>query len=802
MTYRKSKRAISFMLVMAMLMTLLVGTTAWFTDRVSTSASGTAGTVTINLDDSGINLKDSDGKDILNPGDMRNVSYVVSNTGNKSVDIKETIYLSAYDKLGQALNLSDTQSEFEIYNASDVSFVDNRGYLPNDGAEPLQVKSLSENVITYEIPVYALNGSTNFDDSNREIEDDITTDKHSSDYVLVFKNLAGNAFQGAVLKLDLMVEAKQHRNTENVLWTEVATRTHVLSNGNTVYIVPGAGVVINPSEDFEVEDLGNGNIKISGLTDIGANKETLVIPSTIVDGESGNTYTVTDVDWEQVFADSNNTKINNSADGLPQPEDELVFDMTSDGNTTTITGINANGNKLTDISIPEQVGGEDVEISDSMVEDMTNSDANVEIPDSVMENLPATAIYTYTTDDATGDVTITGLTEIGMLAQTLDIPSEMAGSSVIKIDKYALLHTTATEVIIPETIQEAAFAFAAYNISSGINTTIKTVTINAPIVSPNIFMGASALETVNINASVDTIGGAAFLECKNLKNINIDEGITSIESRAFEGCTSLTNINFPESLQNIGHQAFLNSGLTGTVNIPSGMTTIGRKAFEGTAVNTVNLNVTDSFVIGTYYGTGSSWEGSYITEINYINPEMTVLPDYAFADATMLTSFSFPDSVTTIPAYAFRGCSSLTEINIPEGITKINNDAFAGTTVKTVGLPSTLTTFGDNVFIGSSIEYITIPAGVAELSGTFKNVKTLKTVTFEGDTLPVISTHSYWGAFGGCTGVTDIYISDTVTSIQSDAFMHLASNENLTIHYAGSAEGSPWGATNATVVAD
>lgn len=859
MTNQKSRRAISFMLVIAMLMTLLVGTTAWFTDRVSTSAGGTAGTVTIDVDDSGINLKDVDGKDILNPGDLRNVGYTVTNTGNKSVDIKETIYLTAYDKLGQNLNLSDTQSEFEIYKATDVKFVDNRGWVPNDGAEPLQVKSLSENVITYEIPVYALNGSTNFDDNNREIEADVASDKNTAEYVLVFKGTSGNAFQGSVLKLDLVVEAKQHRNTESVLWSEVATKTHVLSNGNTVYIVPGAGVVINPSEDFEVEDLGNGNIKITGLTDLGANKETLVVPSTIVDGETGNTYTVTDVDWEEIFKDSNNTKINNSAVGLPQPEDELVFDMTSDGTTTTITGINANGQKLTDISIPEQVGGEDVEISDEMVEDLGNTDANVEIPDSVMDNLPPTAIYTYTVDGDTA--TITGLTDMGRKVNTLDIPSEMAGSTVIKIAPYALVDTTATEVIIPDSIETADSAFAEFNISTGVNYTIKTVTLNNSVIGNNMFMGATALETVNINSGVDSIGGAAFLECKNLKNINFDEGITSIGEKAFEGCTSLTSLTLPSSLTTLNNKAFAGTGITSIV-VPATITTVGSSVFDNcdslTSITLENSvigekmfndcdalesivipasvtsvgyrafaecdKLTDITIENNYIGRQQFYNCDALTEITIPASVTTYDTDYmryngAFSSCDNLATVNFEDGAK-VGTSMFENCTSLNNVVIPEtvevlegyygaktfanctGLTNItlNNSAvvsqmFVGCeNLETITLGDNVKSIGGNAFNGcAKLKSIDLNKVETIANGAFYNSGLEGSIVFP-ETVKSIGKNVLQG-----TKVTEIYIPATVTTIDAAAFDYC---DGLTIHYAGTLTGAPWGATNSNVVAD
>ena len=775
MTNQKSKRAISIMLVLSMIMTLLVGTTAWFTDRVSTGASGTAGTLTIDVDDSGINLKDNDGKDILNPGDMRKVVYVVSNTGNKSADIKETIVLSVYDKLGQSLNLSDTQSEFEIYNATDVTFVDNRGYIPNEGAEPLQVKSLNENVITYDIPVYTLNGSTNFDDNNREIEADITSDKHSSDYVLVFKNLAGNAFQGSVLKLDLIVEAKQHRNTESVLWSEVSSQTYILSNGNTVYIVPGAGIVINPSEDFVAEDLGNGNIKITGLTPTGANKDTLVIPPVIVDTENNKTYTVTDIDWKQVFKDSNNNKINNSAEELPQPSDDLVFDMTSDGNKTTITGINANGQKLTNISIPEQVGGEDVEISDEMVEDLGNTDADVEIPDSVIENLPATAIYTYTVEGET--TTITGLTDIGRKVNTLDIPSEMAGSTVIKIAPYALVTTTATEVIIPASIEVADSAFAEYNISTGVNKTIKTVTFNNSVIGYNMFMGASALETVNIASGVDSIGGAAFLECKNLKNINFDEGITSIGERAFEGCTSLTSLTLPSSLTTLNNQAFTGTGITSIV-VPATITTVGNNVFDNCD------SLTSITLENTTIGVGMFQDCDALESV-VIPANITTVGYRAFADCDKLTDITIENNY--IGRQQFYNCDALTEITIPASVTTYDTDymkyngAFSGCD----GL--TTVHFEDGAKVGTSmfenctsLNNVVIPETVEVLEGyysakTFANCTGLTNVTLNNSA--VVSQ-----MFAGCSNLSNVILNDNVKSIGNQAFNGCTSLKSINLN--------------------
>ena len=123
---------------------------AYFSDYATSQATGTAGTVAIALD-SDINLLDAEGRDILNPGDMRDGSFDVTNEGNKSIDVRTTIKLVAKDHEGNAINFTgdaETQSEYDLYLASDVELVEGRGYMPKADAKPLEVKSIEGNVIT------------------------------------------------------------------------------------------------------------------------------------------------------------------------------------------------------------------------------------------------------------------------------------------------------------------------------------------------------------------------------------------------------------------------------------------------------------------------------------------------------------------------------------------------------------------------------------------------------------------------------------------------------------------------------
>ena len=192
---------------------------AYFTDRADTSASGTAGTVAIDLV-SDINLLNEDGMDILNPGDLRDGSFSVENKGNKSIDVRTTVVLTSSVPMDTAAD----QAEYELYLKDDVELVEGKGYAPKADAQPLEVRSMSDDgtQITYNIPDYILNGNEDFDE--RETEDGITTDIHDYDFVLVFKGDSANKFQDSTVTIDVLAEAKQHRNT-GAGWEIVAQET-------------------------------------------------------------------------------------------------------------------------------------------------------------------------------------------------------------------------------------------------------------------------------------------------------------------------------------------------------------------------------------------------------------------------------------------------------------------------------------------------------------------------------------------------------------------------------------------------
>lgn len=132
-------------------------------------------------------------------------------------------------------------------------------------------------------------------------------------------------------------------------------------------------------------------------------------------------------------------------------------------------------------------------------------------------------------------------------------------------------------IILPNTvttIEEEAFYFAdlqSINISASIDSIgekafsscfeLQSVTIPGPvIIGDHAFHNCSKLTEVKISPSTN-IGCGAFSDCENLKTVSlignaVSNNNTRIERGAFENCKTLTSITIPSSVKYIDNDAF------------------------------------------------------------------------------------------------------------------------------------------------------------------------------------------------------------------------------------------------------
>ena len=301
------------------------------------------------------------------------------------------------------------------------------------------------------------------------------------------------------------------------------------------------------------------------------------------------------------------------------------------------------------------------------------------------------------------------------------------------------------------------------------NSKLKTVVIpaNVTTIGGSAFKNCSSLATVTFEkeSQLKTIGGGynyssygAFSDCTALTSIEIPASVETIEAAAFYGCSSLTTVTFEQGSQlktiaggyyessfSSYYGAFSGCSSLTSIEIPASVTTIEATAFKG-----CYKLATVTFEQGSQLKTIG---GDYYKQFYY----------GAFSDCP-ITTIEIPASVETIGSSAFSGCTSLTAIEIPASVTTIGTAAFKGCsslTTVTFEKGSQLKTIGGG-YSGSSyygafsdcpITSIEIPASVTTIgTAAFKGCSSLTTVTFEkGSQLKTIGGGSYsdyyYGAF-------------------------------------------------------
>ena len=143
-------------------------------------------------------------------------------------------------------------------------------------------------------------------------------------------------------------------------------------------------------------------------------------------------------------------------------------------------------------------------------------------------------------------------------------------------------------------------AFAGCTTLSAIRLPKNLTTINV-----RAFEGCSALKTVNVNATLRSIGEAAFAGCTKLAAIDLPDGVDALAARTFENCTALTALTLPPTLISIGDRAFAGCTKLSAVTFESlqpQAVRLGQELFDGVNLADVQLTVaqgTDAYFAAT-----------------------------------------------------------------------------------------------------------------------------------------------------------------------------------------------------------
>ena len=189
------KKRIAKILAAGMALCLMVGTFAFFTDRETHNAGATAGNIDLVFTD--VSSKDAhkeatqqitnDTEAIMNPGDKFDMGYKLTNTGSKSIDVRQQLTLVS------SVAMTDAAEEYTLK-------CGNMTITPN--------VSEDKKTITYSFDDIILNGTV-------ETEATGVAQAEGQDYDLYldFAKAAANKFMGSTVEVTLDIMAKQHRNT-------------------------------------------------------------------------------------------------------------------------------------------------------------------------------------------------------------------------------------------------------------------------------------------------------------------------------------------------------------------------------------------------------------------------------------------------------------------------------------------------------------------------------------------------------------------------------------------------------------
>ena len=329
--------------------------------------------------------------------------------------------------------------------------------------------------------------------------------------------------------------------------------------------------------------------------------------------------------------------------------------------------------------------------------------------------------------------------------------------------------TSLTSIEIPasvETIGNTAFSdcssLATVTFEKG--SRLKTIGNNA-------YYRCTSLTSIEIPASVETIEKKAFMHCSSLATVTFEKGsqLKTIAGDSYDGafsdCSSLTSIEIPASVETIGKEAFKRCSSLATVTFE-----------KGSQLKIIGGGYSSSSHFGTYsdyYGAFSDCSSltsieipasvetieatafkrcSKLTTVTFEKGSQlkTIGGGYsssyyhgAFSDCSSLTSIEIPASVETIEATAFKRCSKLTTVTFEKG-----------SQLKIIG-GGYSSSYYYGAFLGcSSLTSIEIPASVETIEATaFKRCSKLTTVTFEkGSQLKTIG-----GGFDTNVGYRYIY---------------------------------------------
>ena len=303
----------------------------------------------------------------------------------------------------------------------------------------------------------------------------------------------------------------------------------------------------------------------------------------------------------------------------------------------------------------------------------------------------------------------------------------------------------------------------------------------------------------------------------NVTSVIIAEGVKTVGREAFAGFVTLKSVQLPASLESIGEGAFYNCNLT-EIHIPAGVKEIAASAFSfGLPVpvmgmSTLNYNNAVAHCASLRAFTVSP-ENPCFTAVDGVlfNKNKTVLVRYPAGKTA--TAYTVPDTVREIGADAFWGCKTLTAVTLPDSLEVIGADAFHECqALAELNFPNSVKRIENGAFYYCfHLQDIAAPRGCEVAASAFVGCGTDKWWTLKDGVLTIYSDNAWYykvwdtekvraavltegvtqipndlgpisaPAFDGCKALTSVTVPASVTNIGEKAFAGCEALENITV---------------------
>lgn len=367
--------------------------------------------------------------------------------------------------------------------------------------------------------------------------------------------------------------------------------------------------------------------------------------------------------------------------------------------------------------------------------------------------------------------------------------------------------TTLTKIEIPASVQKIgdhAFAdcsnLTAVTFKEQADSKLTTIDTSA-------FEGCSLMKLSKLPEGLTTINASAFKDCKKISLTDLPTGLITIGNAAFENCTMLRIGKLP-AITALGMAAFKNCVKLSFLSVDtSNLAEINATAFEGcTGLSSVQINGGEkkqTTIADGAFATCENLNWVFINNIKLVGKKaFTNLPisllninqvdtigESAFAGCDKLEN-PVIQNVKTIGASAFAGSGAQTDDNkvLLDSIQNVGSRAFEGCQFTSADIRDLekVTTYTDpetkieySPFAKSSIKKVEFSDETKNTVCTkaFKNVTSLQSVELAYCfTYGNISTIDA-SAFEGCVNLTDINLSDKLTTINGLAFYNTGLTE-------------------------